>query len=321
MADHLTLEAFEAAARTLQGVAVRTPLVPLQAYDARRDVLVKPEMLQPTASFKIRGVYNAVAAFSAEERARGIATVSAGNTAQALGWVGRHFGVAARSVMPENAPLTKLETFRAYGGTPVLMPMDELFDWMRNRGWQQEPYAFVHPWTNPNVMVGHGTLALEIIADLPEVQTVYVPVGGGGLIGGVGSALKLLKPDVRVVAVEPEDCPALHTSFQQGKAAEVECHTLADGVHVPFITEENYPILREIVDEVMLVPESTLKAAIKRLALRERIVAEGAGALAVAAALSTPPEQRGRTVALVTGGNLDTATLTSILNDEEIIAL
>ncbi len=162
-------------------------------------------------------------------------------------------------------------------------------------------------------MIGHGTIGLEILADLPEVRTVYVPVGGGGLIGGVGSALKALRPDVRVVAVEPEGCPALHESFRQGRPASVECRTMCDGVAVPYITEQMYPLLRDVVDHVVLVSEDEVKATIRRIALRNRVIVEGSAALPVAAALAASAEQQGPSVAVVTGGSIDTDDLLTIL--------
>ena len=214
-----------------------------------------------------------------------------------------------------SAPSTKVDAVRRYGGEPVLVPMEEVFRFLQGHLWEQEPYAFIHPWTNRNVMIGHGTIGLEIMADLPQIDSLYVPVGGGGLMSGVGSAVKALKPSVRVVAVEPKGWPALHESFRQGRPAAVECKTMCDGVAVPYITDEVFPILQKIVDDVVLVSEDSVKATIKRLALGNRIIVEGAAALSVAAALETPAEKRGQTVCLVTGGSIDTNKLLEILAD------
>lgn len=317
MIERAHLHEIRDAALRLRRVALHTPLIPLHEYRPRTDILLKPEIHQPVGSFKIRGVYNAVSAFSTAERACGLSTVSAGNTAQALAWCGCHFGVPSQSVMPDTAPEGKIDAVRRYGGTPVLVTVDEVFRYLREHLWEREPYAFVHPWIDRNVMIGHGTIGLEIVADLPDVQTVYVPVGGGGLLGGVGAALKALRPSVRVVAVEPTGCPALHESFRLGRPAQVECRTICDGVAVPYVTEEMYPVLRGVTDEVVLVPEDDVKATIKRLALGNHIVVEGSGALAVAAALATPESERGRTVCLVTGGSIATELLVSILTDRE----
>ena len=313
MAERPSIREIQEAAERLREVVVHTQLVPLHSFDNRRDILLKPEIHQAVTSFKIRGVFNAVASLSPEERAKGLSTVSAGNTAQALAWVGRYFGVSARSLMPDTAPATKIAAVRDYGGEPVLVPTSEVFRFLKEHLWEQEPYAFIHPWTDRNVMIGHGTIGLEIIADLPEVDTVYVPVGGGGLIGGVGSALKALQPSARIIAVQPEGCPALYESFRQGKPASVDCRTMCDGVAVPYITEEVFEILREVVEDVVLVSEDSVRAAIRRLALGNRMIVEGAAALSVAAALAALPEKRGRTVCLVTGGSIDTDKLLSIL--------
>lgn len=309
------VEEFREAALRLRSVAVRTPLVPLHSFGEQEDILLKLEIHQPVTSFKIRGVYNAVALFGPSARAKGLSTVSAGNTAQALAWCGRHFGVPARSVMPDSAPASKIDAVRRWGGEPVLVPVAEVFRFLKERLWEGEPYAFVHPWTNRNVMIGHGTLGFEIVADLPDVKTVYVPVGGGGLLAGVGAALKALRPAVRIIAVEPEGCPALHESFRRGEPASVPCRTICDGVAVPYITEEMYPLLRAVAADVVLVSEQVVRQTIKRLALGNRIVVEGSGALAVAAALATPAEERGRTVCLVTGGSISTELLLEILRD------
>lgn len=310
------LDEIRAAAVRLSDVVVRTPLVPLRGDREDRTVLLKPEIHQAVGSFKIRGVFNAVAAVTDERRAAGLSTVSAGNTAQALAWSGRHFGVAARTIMPETAPTTKINAVRGLGGEPVLVPVAEVFRFLRERLWENEPYVFVHPWINRDLMAGHGTLGLEIVEDCPDVDTVFVPVGGGGLMGGVGTAIKALKPVVRVVAVEPEGCPSLYESLRQGRPASVECRTICDGVAVPYMTDEVFPVLREIVDDAVLVSDDDVRATIRDLALRDRIVVEPAGALAVAAAKAMPSRERGRAVALVTGGSIDTDTLIEILQNK-----
>lgn len=302
----------EAAARRIREVVVPTPLVPLHAKE-EHGLLLKPEILQPAGSFKIRGVFHAVQRLSAEERGRGLSTVSAGNTAKALAWCGRRFGVPVRSLMPESAPRTKVEAVRALGATPVLVPTAEVFRYLRERGWENEPYAFIDPWTDPDVILGHGSLGLEVLADCPAVDTVYVPVGGGGLIAGVASALKAVKPTVRVVAVEPAGCPSFHAALRAGEPVTVECNTMCDGVAVPYITAEMFPLLRELVDESVLVSEDEVRAAIRLLASANHLVAEGAGALATAAALRTPAGERGTTVAIVTGGSIDAPRLAEIL--------
>jgi len=311
------IEEVRAAAELLGDVLVPTPLVPLASSDPARPIWLKAETAQVVGSFKIRGVFHAVARQPEEVRQRGLSTVSAGNTAQALAWTGRHFGVPARSLMPEHAPRTKIEAVRKLGGTPVLVPTAEVFRFLKERGWEAEPYFFVHPWIDRDVLIGHGTLGLEIQAELPEVATVYVPVGGGGLLGGVGSALRALVPDVRIVAVEPEGCPSLHAARRAGRPVQVECDTICDGVAVPYMTDEMYPLASDLADDVVLVSEDAVKRTIRRLTALDGIVAEGAGALALAAALADEDPRRGDgpAVALVTGGSIDPDKLAVILAD------
>lgn len=310
------LEEIEEARERIRGAVRRTPLVPADERFEAPDLFLKLETFQPVGSFKIRGVFNAVAALPERERRRGVSTVSAGNTAQALAWSARHFGVRARSLMPESAPSAKIDSVRAYGGEPVLVPVAEVFRYLREEGWKDEPYAFIHPWTNRDVMTGHASLGLELLEDLPDVETVLVPVGGGGLLAGVGAALRARKPSVRIIAVEPEGCAALHRSLEAGRPMEVDCRTIADGVAVPYITEEMFPLLRELASSVALVSEGSLKSAVKGLALWNKVVAEPSGALAVAATLSIRRADRGKTVALVTGGSIDGAKLASFLTTE-----
>jgi threonine dehydratase len=305
----------EAAAARIRDVLVTTPLVPLHVHGSDRRILIKPEILQPAGSFKVRGIFHAVLRLTDERRSRGLSTVSAGNTAKALAWCGRRFGVPVRSLMPDTAPATKVEAVRAFGGTPVLVPMPEVFRFLREHGWESEPYAFIHPWTNRDVILGHGSLGLEILAAQPEVETVYVPVGGGGLFAGVASALKSVKPSVRVVAVEPEGCASLHAAIRAGRPVTVECKTMCDGVAVPYITDEMFPLLRDLADDVALVSEEEVRAAIRLLAAGNHVIAEGSGALATAAAMKSPPEKRGLSVCLVTGGSIDTAKLAEILSE------
>ena len=311
-----TLEAMRAAAQGLDGVAVRTPLVAAQGSGSK--LWIKAEVHQPIGSFKLRGIFHAASQLSDEQRSRGLSTVSAGNTAQAVAWAGRHFGVPARSLMPETAPLAKINAVKALGGDPVLVPKPEVFRYMREHGWEDEPFAFIHPWTNRDVMTGHASLGLEIIADCPDVETVFVPVGGGGLLAGVGSAIKALRPDVAVVAVEPEGCPSFHTALARGEPVDVACKTICDGVAVPYVTEEMFPLLRSLADESVLVSECDVRATIKRLALSNKLVAEGAGALALAAASAIPVERRGLSVCILSGGSLDANLLADILRDESL---
>jgi threonine dehydratase len=313
-----SLEALQEARQRISGVVRHTPLVPAHERFAAPDVYLKLETLQPVGSFKIRGIHNAVSVLPDAERAKGVSTVSAGNTAQALAWVATRFGVPSRSLMPDTAPKTKIDAVRAYGGEPVLVPVAEVFRFLKEHGWESEPYAFIHPWTNTDVVTGHGSLGLEILEDLPDVDTVFIPVGGGGLLTGVGAALKAQKPELRILAVEPEGCPALHESLKAGRPVNVPCQTLCDGVAVPYITDEMFPRLRALVDATRLVSEERVRAVIRALALDNKLVVEGSGALALAAALAEAPAERGRAVCIVTGGSIDPGKLAAILADESL---
>jgi len=305
----------ESAAERVREVVVRTPLVPLELHGRETGILLAPEILQPSGSFKIRGIYHAVLRLGDAARRQGLSTVSAGNTAKALAWCARRFGVPARSLMPEGAPRAKIEAVRALGATPVLVPTAEVFRFLREHAWEREPYAFVHPWTDRDVILGHGSLGLSILSDCPALDTVYVPVGGGGLLAGVASALKAVRPSIRVVAVEPAGCPSFHAARAAGAPLTVACNTICDGVAVPYVTEEMFPLLCELADDSVLVSEDEVRAGIRTLAAANRLVAEGAGALALAAALKTPAAERGTTIALVTGGSIDPARLAEILSE------
>jgi len=310
-----TLDDIRAAAERIRDVAVRTPLVPLRSYTgAQPDILLKPETLQPVTSFKIRGAYNWASSLSDEQRARGLSTVSAGNTAQAVAYAARLVGASARSRLPDTTPQVKIDAIKAYDMEPVLMPGYELFDWMLSAGWKDESYTFLHPWVEPLMVAGSATMGLEIFDDLPEIDTVFVSVGGGGLICGVGSALKALKPDVRLVAVQPEACAPVRASISADAPAWVEPKpTLCDGLGVPLVTDEMWPLLRSVVDDTVEVSEEQVEDAIKRLALDNKLVVEGAGAASLAAALATPFGKRGRSVCVLSGGSIDSDKLAKII--------
>jgi threonine dehydratase len=219
--------------------------------------------------------------------------------------------------MPETAPTPKIEAVKAYGGTPVLVPISEVFRFLQEHLWEQETYSFIHPWTNRQVMIGHGSLGLEIMDDAPDVDTVFIPVGGGGLMGGVGSAIKAVNPSVRIYAVEPEGCPKLRSAVDHGQPVTVECRTICDGVAVPYITDEMLPLLSELIDDVLLVSERSVRAAIRSILWRNRMLAEPAGALALAAALQIRPTDRGKSVCLVTGGSVGVELLMGILQEDQ----
>jgi threonine dehydratase len=312
-----TLDDIRRAAERIRGVAVRTPLVPLAGNDGIR---LKPETLQPAGSFKLRGAWNWAAGRSPVERQRGFSTFSAGNTALALGWCARRFGVSCRSLLPDYAPDSKLAALRTAGVETVLIPFARMADWLFRAGWRDEPWTFLHPWTEPAMLAGHGTIGLEIAEDCQNVSNVFVPVGGGALLGGVAAALKALVPAVRVVAVQSEACPALAAARRAGRPVWIEPGpTLCDGTAVPFITDAMYPLLAALADDVVTVTEAEVGTAIRRLWSGNGIRAEGAGALALAAAIKSGPG-RGPAVALVTGGSIDNSTFDKVLSAGPVAA-
>ena len=308
------LEAMKRARQVIRGVARHTPLVPAAPPLSATDTWLKLETFQPTTSFKIRGIFHAVSRLSEERRSAGLLTVSAGNTAQALAWAGRHFGVPAQSLMPKTAPRAKIEAVESHGGSVRLVETEILFRFLRQREWESEPAAFIHPWIEPDVMLGHASLGLELVEDLDSIQSVFVPVGGGGLMAGVASAVKSVAPHVRIYAVEPATCAALHQSLIEGRAVAAPCETMCDGVAVPYLTPEIFPLLRQLVDETVLVPEEEVAQTIRDLAFHQKVVAEPSGALALAAARRIAPADRGRSACIVTGGSIDPRLLCRILS-------
>jgi len=304
------LKDFREAARRISGVAVRTPLVSLRKYREDHHIKLKPETLQPIGSYKIRGVYNWACHLDATERSRGIATLSAGNMAQALGYVANIFNVPARAVLPDTAPKTKVETVKRYGVKVQVMPYDQLTTYLNNI---PNDYCFLHPFGEFSLMDGHGTIGLEIMEDAPETDTIYVGVGSGFLASGIALAAKALRPDIRVIGVNAENSPHMYESLKAGKAVEVEHKpTLADGI-AALASGGTLQLVKEALDDLVLVSEDQIRDAIRLLAVENKIVAEGAGAASLAAALAVTKEDRGNAVCVITGGSIDPGTLASIL--------
>lgn len=306
-----TIDKFLHAYENIRAMITHTPLV---AHS--QNIFLKPEIHQVINSFKIRGVFHAVSQLSEDERKRGISTVSAGNTAQALAWSGKFFGVPAYSIMPDTAPQTKIDMVKKYGGTPILVSIDEVFAYLKEQRWNEDAYAFIHPWTSREVMLGHGSIGIEIENDMKDVSSVFIPVGGGGLIAGVASYLKQVNPAIQIYAVEPEGCPALHTSIENQQPCSVKCQTICDGVAVPYITEEMYPLLSHLSDKVVLVADEDVKKAIRTLAIEHKMIIEPSGALAFAAALQIPESERGKCVCILSGGSIDMDKFAGILQGE-----
>jgi len=302
----IALEEIRRARERLGDDVVRTPLVP---FDER--ILLKLECLQPLGSFKLRGALSAVRAASAPELADGVVTASAGNMAQGVAWAAREAGVPARAIAPEGAPLAKIERIRELGAEVVLVPHEEWWRAMVERGRAGVPGFFVHPVADETVMAGNGTIGLELAEDAPDFDTVVIPWGGGGLTAGIASALKALRPAVRVVTAEPETAAPLAASLAAGEPREVDFRpSWVDGAGGRGLLPGMWERAQELVDEAVAVPLEDVAEAVRLLAARAKVVAEGAGALALAAAL-----RRGdRCACIVSGGNIDAGVYAEIIS-------
>jgi threonine dehydratase len=307
----IPLSRIREAAERLAGRIHRTPLLSASGLGRRAGVALylKCENLQKTGSFKPRGALNKVMSLSPEERARGLVTVSAGNHAQAVAWAGRIVGASCTVVMPTAAPASKIEATRGYGAEIVLHEdratlFDKLAEVRAARG-----LSFVHPFDDPDTVAGAGTTGLEILEDLPDVEVILVPVGGGGILSGIASAVKAVRPSVRVVGVELAEGPGLAPALAAGRPVTVTrpWGTIADGITPPFVGTLAVSIAKEAVDDVVGVSEEEIIEAMKLLMTRAKLYVEGAGAAATAALLAgkvrvKPGE---RVVALISGGNVD----------------
>jgi len=286
---------------------LRTPLVPIGEGGR---ISLKLECLQPVGSFKLRGALSAVRAASAGELASGVVTASAGNMAQGVAWAAREAGVPARVIAPADAPRAKLDRVEALGAEIVPVTHEEWWQAMVDRGREGVEGMFVHPVADEAVMAGNGTIGLELAEDGPEFDAVVIPWGGGGLTTGIASAVKALRPEVRVVTAEPETGAPLAAALAAGEPREIEFATSwVDGAGGPALLPGMWERARELVDEAVAVPLAEVEEAVRLLASRAHVVAEGAGALALAAAL----RRDDRCVCIVSGGNIDAAVLARIL--------
>lgn len=300
------VERIRTAAERARPYVQRTPLVPVEG------ALLKLECVQPTGSFKVRGFFAAALALPEDELRRGLITVSAGNAAQACAYVAHRLGVPCRVVMFDTAPPPKVEGVKRWGATPIPMPREALYEWMAAEGWTKEPEAFIHPFASPEVMAGHGGIGLELLEDVPNLARVLVPVGGGGLVGGIASALKGSRRDIEVIGVQSDGYALWTRSLAAGGPVSMRPDTIADGTTAPF-DARMFELLKECVDRWLTVPEPRLRAAVPQLAAAGKVVAEGAGALAYAALEQLTPGVP--TVAVVSGGNIDPILLASLLAD------
>ena len=309
----IPLEAIRAAQSRIAGDVLRTPLVRLNVDDAPAQIYLKLECLQPIGSFKLRGASNAIATAPPDALAQGVWTASAGNMAQGVAWQARARGLACTVVAPDHAPETKLAAIRRLGARVVQAPYREWFQVLVTRAYPGVEGFFIHPVSDPAVMAGNGTIGLEILEDLPDVNTIVVPYGGGGLSCGIASAVRALKPDTRIFACEPATAAPLAASLAAGEPRSVEyTPSFVDGAGSPSVLEDMWPRVSRLLDGSLVMGLEAIAAAIRLLAERNRVIAEGAGAISVAAALSGKAGT-GKVVCVVSGGNIDAKKLARIL--------
>jgi threonine dehydratase len=307
------LAAIEAARERIAGAAVRTPLIRLHAEGAPADIYLKLENLQPIGSFKIRGATNAILLAPAGARAKGLVTASAGNMAQGVAWAARELGVPATIVVPEHAPDAKLAAITRLGGRVRKLPYDDWWQVIVTSHLDGAEGLFVHPVQDPAVMAGNGTIGLEILEDLPDPEAVVIPYGGGGLTVGIASAIKALRPETKIFTAEPETGAALVAAMAAGHPAGVEYRaSFVDGSGSRRVLDSMWPLVAPLVDGALAIPISEAAAAVRLLAERARMIAEGAGALALAAALAGRAGS-GKVVCVVSGGNINLTKLAEIL--------
>ena len=307
------LDAIEAARGRIAGAAIRTPLLRLRIEDAPADIYLKLENLQPIGSFKIRGATNAVLLAPPGERAKGLVTASAGNMAQGVAWAARELGVPATIAVPEHAPQAKLAAIERLGGHVRKLPYDDWWNVIVTGRLDGAAGLFVHPVQDPGVIAGNGTIGLEILDDLPDPDAVVIPYGGGGLTVGIASAVKALRPEVKIFTAEPESGAALAAAMAAGRPVDVDYRaTFVDGSGSRRVLDTMWPLVAPLVDGALSVPVADVAAAVRLLAERARVIAEGAGALALAAALAGRAGT-GKVVCVVSGGNINLSKLAEIL--------
>src|SRR5829696_4051044 len=314
--DSIPPEAIRAAKDRLRGVVLRTPLVRFDADDvvpAGTELFLKLECLQPVRSFKLRGAYNAMAKAGREALPDGVWTVSSGNMAQAVAWSARTLGVPCTVLVPDSVPRIKLANVVRYGGKPVELPMSELVPiWLTHQR-AGMPGKLIHPYSDPDVMAGAGTMGLELLEDLPEVDAVVAPWGGGGLIRGIASAIKALRPRTRIYASEVDTGAPFAAALAAGHPVTVPfTPSFVDGISASFVSPEMLALARELVDGAIVVSREQTAAAARLVIERNRVIAEGAAATAIAAAM-TGQAGTGRIACIVSGGNVDAKKLITIL--------
>lgn len=314
MITTLPLAAIEVARDRIRGIAVRTPLVRLPLPRGPSDVWAKLESLQPIGSFKIRGAAAAMTAARPDTLARGVYTASAGNMAQGVAWCAREMGVACTVIVPERAPDAKVSAVERLGATVIRVPFDRWWQVLVERTFPDQSGLFVHPVSDPDVITGNATVALEILEDLPDVDTVFVPYGGGGLSCGIALGLRAKGSTARVFACEVETAAPLAASLRAGRPCQIDLQpSFVDGIGGRGVLDEMWPLASTLLHGTEVCSLSQIAEAMRVLAQRARVVAEGAGAASVAAAMSGHASGK-RVVCVISGGNIDLSVLATILD-------
>ena len=312
----IPLDEIRAARERISSSAIRTPLIRLNVEEAPAEIFLKLENLQPIGSFKLRGAGNAMMKAPPDLLSQGVYTASAGNMAQGVAWNARRLSIPCTVVVPDHAPQTKLDAIKRLGAEIVKVPFDDWWQVLVTHRFAGMDGLFIHPVSDPAVMAGNGTIGLEILEDLPEVDAVVIPFGGGGLSAGIASAVRALKPDTRLLAAEVETAAPLAASLAAGEPRTVEyIPSFVDGIGGKGVLAEMWPLSSALLDGSLLVSLNQVVEAVRLLAERNRVIAEGAGAAPVAAALAGQVGN-GNVVCVVSGGNIDGRKLAAILVGE-----
>ena len=311
------IQDFITAKEKLSKILLKTNLIqsPIFSKEAGNEVYIKPEKLQKTGSFKIRGAYNKITNLNDEEKKKGVIASSAGNHAQGVAYGAKESGIKAVIVMPKSTPLIKVESTKQYGAEVVLHGdvYDDAFKKAKELE-EKEGYIFVHPFDDEDVIHGQGTIALEILEELPETDIILVPIGGGGLISGIACAAKILKPEIKIIGVEPDGAASAYEAIKEDKVVELkEANTIADGTAVKKIGNITFEYIKKYVDEIITVSDYELMESFLLLVEKHKIIAENSGILSLAA-LKKLKEKNKKVVSVVSGGNIDVLMISSMIN-------
>ena len=312
----VSLSSVQDARRVIAGSAIRTPLVRLNIQDAQAEIYLKLENLQPIGSFKIRGAANAIARLPKEKLNLGVVTASAGNMAQGVAWTAQKLGIPCTVIAPDSAPETKINAIERLGGQVIKVTFDQWWSAFEQRAFPGVAGTFIHAFDDPDVMAGNGTIALEILEDLPDPDAVVIPWGGGGLTCGIASALRTLRPACKIFTAEVSTAAPLAASFAAGAPVEVDYQaSWVDGIGAKAVFPQMFERARQLIDGSLVADLSSVAEALRLMVQHNHIVAEGAGACPVACALSGKAGT-GKVVCVVSGGNIDSEKLARILYGE-----